>query len=194
LEDDCAVAAAGQPIVRLIEESAPQLRVGLAPSLAQSLSPGDKTEVLLGDEIFAATVDRLLPDLDPASRLRDVLLTLEVGPAEAVGLYGRTGTVSLQSNVQERGAWLPLDAVRAAAAGTWTVLTLNEEAEGQGTIALEAVEIIHTDGDRVFVRGTFRDGAAIVSSGVHRVVPGQSAVDLSHPGADALLISQAEGA
>ena len=37
------------------------------------------------------------------------------------------------------------------------------------------VEILHTDGDRVFVRGGLTDGARIVGGGRNRVIPGQIA-------------------
>ena len=36
-----------------------------------------------------------------------------------------------------------------------------------------SVEILHQESDRVLVRGTIREGEKIVSSGIHRLVPGQ---------------------
>ncbi|MEM9350362.1 MAG: efflux RND transporter periplasmic adaptor subunit, partial [Pseudomonadota bacterium] len=191
--DDGAVAAAGQAVVRLLEETKPQMRVSLAPDLAAELRAGDPLNVRIGEQDFQAEVVRLLPDLDLRTRMRPVLVELDVTADAATGLYGRTGTVTLASDVSERGAWLPLTAVREGARGTWTILTLTEIVDGLGTVALEAVEVIHTDGARVFVRGTFEEGAAVIASGGHRVVPGQRAVDMAHPAADDLLLTAAQG-
>jgi len=34
------------------------------------------------------------------------------------------------------------------------------------------VEVVHAEADRVFVRGTLRDGERVVATGLHRIVPG----------------------
>ena len=52
------------------------------------------------------------------------------------------------------------------------MLVVREE-EGQAVVVREAVEVIHADGDNVFVRGTLTDGARYVRDGVHRVTVGQ---------------------
>ncbi|MEM1306884.1 MAG: hypothetical protein AAGG99_05105 [Pseudomonadota bacterium] len=38
------------------------------------------------------------------------------------------------------------------------------------------VEILHAESDRVFVRGTFAQGAEVLINGPHRVVTGQQVV------------------
>ena len=45
----------------------------------------------------------------------------------------------------------------------------------QGAFVLEqrSVEVLHQESDRVLVRGTIKEGDRIVSSGIHRLVPGQ---------------------
>ena len=40
-------------------------------------------------------------------------------------------------------------------------------------ISRREVELVHQESGRVFVRGRLQDGATVVSSGLHRVVPGQ---------------------
>ncbi|MEO1613271.1 MAG: hypothetical protein AAFU55_13105, partial [Pseudomonadota bacterium] len=44
--------------------------------------------------------------------------------------------------------------------------------------AIEAVEVIHAESERVFVRGTFRDGDFVVVDGAHRIAPGQAVVPI----------------
>ena len=57
-----------------------------------------------------------------------------------------------------------------ASRGSWTVYTVDD----QSRIAREAIEVIYTERNRVFVRGTLEPGDRVVVSGLHRVVPGQA--------------------
>ena len=43
------------------------------------------------------------------------------------------------------------------------------------------VEVIHTESERAFVRGTLAPGDRVVDAGVHRLVPGQQVT--AHPAA-----------
>lgn len=189
--DDGAVVEAGRPVVTLIEEREPRMRVGIDPDLAGALGEGTSVGVEIAGSTVRGTVERVLPDLDPATRTLTVLVALDVAPAEAVGLYGRTGTVAVEETIDMRGAWVPLDALREGARGTWTVLTLPSASDGAVPVAVEAVEVLHADGARAFVRGTFAQGADLIETGPHRVVPGQIAIDRTHPEASVMLAERA---
>ena len=56
--------------------------------------------------------------------------------------------------------------------GLWNILTVVTR-EGQAITQNEAVEILHIDGERAYVRGTFQPGAEIVAGGTNRVIAGQ---------------------
>ncbi|MEM8571734.1 MAG: efflux RND transporter periplasmic adaptor subunit [Pseudomonadota bacterium] len=189
--DDGAIAANGVPVVRLIEETRPRIRVGVDPLFATQLSAGDAASIEIGGMAFDGIVERLPPDLELRTRTRPVLLSLDVLPEAAVGLYGRTGTVSVESVVETRGAWLPLTAIREGSRGTWSILVLDDVQDGVGVVRMEAIEVIDTDGEQVFARGSFRDGALVIQTGLHRVVPGQEAIDLNDPSAADLLFARA---
>ena len=88
----------------LIEERAPRMRVGIDPELADDLEDDGSATVRIGARELRASVERLLPDLDPATRTRTVLLALDIEPVRAIGLYGRTGTVALEQRVETRGS------------------------------------------------------------------------------------------
>ncbi len=194
--DDGAVVAVGQPLASLIEEQAPRMRVGIDPDLARGLAAGDTALVEIGGRRVPARIERLAPDLDPVTRTRIVLVTLDMAPAQAVGLYGRTGMLVLDQPVVERGAWVPVAALREGTRGTWTILTLaaGDTADAPGTVAMEAVEIVHTDGARAFVRGTFPDGARVITAGPHRVVPGQAATAAAPTAPAPPALAEADGA
>ena len=79
----------------------------------------------------------------------------------------------LPRTVSARGTWLPLSALTEGRKGLWSVLTIAER-EGAPVVEREAAEILHIDGDRAFVRGTFAEGARLLLDGTNRVTPGQN--------------------
>jgi multidrug efflux pump subunit AcrA (membrane-fusion protein) len=55
----------------------------------------------------------------------------------------------------------------------WAVYAINRDDGDTGTLQRRDVEILHTEPDRVYVRGLLQAGDEIVARGAHRVVPGQ---------------------
>ena len=47
------------------------------------------------------------------------------------------------------------------------------ERDGVTSVAREAVEILHLEGERAYVRGTLGEGAKVVLGGTNRIIPGQ---------------------
>ena len=87
---------------------------------------------------------------------------------------GNTVRLRLARDVTETGAWLQISALSEGYKGTWTALTLKPtEIDGQYQVGQEAVEILHTNGQQAFVRGTLTDGQRVITSGRNRVIPGQ---------------------
>jgi hypothetical protein len=89
-----------------------------------------------------------------------------------------TGEVELRQRIDVAGAWVPLSALRPGPQATWTLLVVKD-----GIVGVEAAEVLHLEGERAFVRGTFEDGTAYLPGGTNRVVPGQS-VTISAVGAE----------
>ncbi|WP_306261212.1 efflux RND transporter periplasmic adaptor subunit [Pararhizobium sp. IMCC21322] len=173
LIDQGSTVAGGQAIFSLVEKSTPVFRVGIAPQLADQLSVGQTIEVMVAGNFHAAEIIAILPQIDPTTRTRILRAALLSTTDIALGL---TGKLSLLEDVQARGAWLPLSAIEDGVRGLWIIKTLNEVEErgGRAEIAIEAVEIIHADSNRAYVRGTFENGTQFVENGVHRIVGGQT--------------------
>lgn len=64
--------------------------------------------------------------------------------------------------------------------GLWSVYVLTEpetespdEATDVYSVSRRDVEVVHTEGDRALVRGTLQPGEPTITSGAHRMVPGQ---------------------
>lgn len=169
LADPGQAVAAGSPVLELFDDAPQEVRVGLPPALAATLAPGDAVQLEVAEARLAGKVLRIRPDLDPVTRSQVVVVSL---PPQAPGALGTTAGVLLVQEVAERGFWAPLSALDEGARGSWTVMTLEPTTEGD-VIRAAAVEVIHTEGARVFLRGALPPGARIVAEAPDRVVPGQ---------------------
>lgn len=158
----------GTPVLTLIEDRPPEFRVGVDPRLAANLAAGMTVQIDFGARSVEAVLTALLPDLDPATRTRTALFEL---PEGASVTFGDTGALVIDEVVAENGAWVPVAALKQGVRGLWTVMTVDTTDSPRA--AVEAVEILHADDTRAYVRGTFAEGTALITDGPHRIVPGQ---------------------
>ncbi|WP_259994310.1 hypothetical protein [Sulfitobacter sp. S190] len=111
------------------------------------------------------TLRRVRPDVDPVTRTRTALFEIDTLTAAT---FGQTATLILQTEVAARGTWVPVDALQQGSGSIWSVLVVED-----GIVRTADVEVLHAQTDRAYVRGTFAEGAALIRTGAHRVVPGQ---------------------
>lgn len=169
MADPGQTAATGQTVLVLFDASPARVRVGLPPELASELAVGDSVTVEMGGAKLNAILRQIRPDLDPNTRSRSVVVTL---PDGAAPVLGDTVALLLMQTVDDPGFWAPLGALREGARGSWSVTAVEATAEGDRTLPA-AVEVIHSDGARVFLRGDLPPGARIVAEAPDRVAPGQ---------------------
>ena len=167
--DEGAVVAAGTALMRLQETGRPQARVGVPADRADALQIGQALQLDYQGRSIAGRIAAITRDLQAGTRTVPVLIDLIADRPLAMGQIVR---LSLTRDVAAAGAWVPLTALQEAERGLWSLMTVTGT-EGAETVRREAVEILHLDGARAFVRGTFADGALIVPSGAHRLSTGQ---------------------
>ncbi|WP_172331100.1 efflux RND transporter periplasmic adaptor subunit [Mangrovicoccus sp. HB161399] len=165
-----AQVSATAPVVDLQETGRPQVRIGLLPEIAAGLKPGDSFAVAAAGQEMTARFASRQAEIDPATRTLPVLFDLE--GAESLP-YGAVLRLVLERTIAERGAWLPLSALSEGPRGLWTVLVV-DRSDSPARVAREAVEVIHADGARAYVRGALQDGMEVISGGTHRIAPGQA--------------------
>lgn len=154
---------AGQHVLSLIETTAPVIRVGLPLDLSPDMLKRPTIEI---DGVpYQGELKQLRPDIDPVTRTRTALFRIA---ADAALTFGQSATLLIDAPVAARGAWVPMDALQEGSGSIWTVLVVNE-----GTVQTAAVELLHVQSERAYVRGTFVDGTQLIETGAHRVVPGQ---------------------
>lgn len=189
LIDEGTVVSAGQPILRLVEDGKVEVEVGVPVSANAILKPGSMQNVRVGQKTYKARVLSLLPELDSSTRTLTVILTLDDSVAAEVA-PGQIARLDLVETIPSSGYWLPTTALVKANRGLWSCYVLAEDEKGQhrgATTALSSlsttdstfrverrdVEILHTDSERVLVRGTIQPGDQAIIKGTQRIVPGQ---------------------
>lgn len=173
--DEGVVVAPGQAVLRLVESSRPEARIGVPAAVTADLKIGQELTVeSLGAE-YVGRVTGVLPELESATRTATVVLAVEPGP-EASLIPGQVARLSLASDEKVSGFWLPVGSLTPGVRGLWSCLALAPaEAEGSDAFQLETrqVEVLHNEGERVLVRGALQPGDRIVSGGANRVTAGQ---------------------
>ncbi len=171
LLDEGTVVQTGQAVIELMENTAPEARIGIPPSVAKQFQVGASAKLTIDRDAYQATVTSILPDVSEQTQTRTLVLRfppqtlLETTPGQTVRLnYGKT--------IDKQGYWLPISALTKGIRGLWTVYVVVPDGE-KSKVQQEAVEIIHQQEDRAFVRGTLEPNTEIVANGTHRLVPGQ---------------------
>lgn len=176
--DEGVVVAPGQAVLRLVESSSPEARIGVPAAVASGLQIGRQLTVeSLGAE-YPARVTGILPELESATRTATVVLAVDAEPGASI-IPGQVARIALESQDDVSGFWLPVGALTPGVRGLWSCLALvaaEPDLSAAGPLfELETrqVEILHTEGERVLVRGALQPGDEIVSNGSNRVTAGQ---------------------
>ena len=169
--DEGAIAAPGVAVLNLVETDALELRVGLPARQAERLDVGAAYPVLIGQRSLSAALRAQTGVVDRQSRTVTAMFDLDEGAASA----GAVGRLQLPAPLDERGFWAPVSALTEGRRGLWSVYVLAGEGAPYG-LEPRAVEILHTQGDRAYLRGAVRDGEQVIATGLQRVTPGQSVV------------------
>ncbi|MBA27816.1 efflux RND transporter periplasmic adaptor subunit [uncultured Hyphomonas sp.] len=169
MSDEGAIAGAGQPILDLVEAAHLEARIGLPANSAARLVPGDAYTLQADTGAIEAVLRSVTGVIDPAQRT--VAAVFEINDAEIVA-SGAVVRLTMERDIDEPGFWVPVKALSTASRGLWTIYVA-EPTESGWHVASRPVEMVHTDGDRAFVRGAVTAGERVITDGLQRIVPGQ---------------------
>ncbi len=171
--DEGAALAPGTPVIRLIEDQKLEIHVGLPLSALPSFTAG-KTYIFdyQGGRI-TTRLRTILKQINQATRT--VTAIFDVEDHNDIIRAGALAELTVAHEIKQSGFWVPIGALAESRRGLWSVYTLEpyKGAAGYSTLSRQELQILYTDSDRAFVRGTIQDGDRIVSGGIHRLVPGQ---------------------
>lgn len=176
--DEGTVVEAGQPVFRLVEDQALEAWIGLPVHATGQLVAGSLQRVKIHGQHFDATVVSRFPEVDPMTRTRTVVLSLDTSAAAHI-VHGQVVRLELEETVESSGFWLPVTSLTKGPRGLWTSFVV---VKFDPKSALEAdlhrvesrdIEVLNTQSNRVLVHGTLNPGDQVIARGTHRVVPGQ---------------------
>lgn len=155
----------GQTIVEIVENSAPHMRVGVPIDITDSDLAAATFEI--EGHMYEADLVTFRPDIDPVTRTRTAIFEIKTDTSFA---FGQTARLLLIDTVETEGLWIPVTTLKEGSRGQWTLLVVDNE----DTVRALSVQILHTQGDQVFVRGTFPSGVELITEGPQRITVGQS--------------------
>ena len=167
--DEGAIAGPGQPIFELVETDFLEARIGLTAQLADQMEIGQSYPLISDQGTAQATLRSVTGVIDASNRTVTTVFDVDEPGAVSAGAVVRLG---LERDINERGLWLPVSALTEADRGLWSIYKVRGST---GNYAAEPgiVEILHQNGERVFVRGSIRDGDRVIIDGLQRITPGQ---------------------
>ncbi len=167
--DEGTVVLRDQSVVRLVEDAPPEVEIGVPSQILSQLPIGSLQKVKIGPRSYQARVVSILPEVERATQTRTVILKLE-GNSSLVASK-EVARLQITRIVNASGYWLPTIALVKSEKGLWSSFVLRET-ENKYRIEKRDLEVLYTDGDRVFVRGVLFDGETVVTSDT-RLVPNQ---------------------
>ena len=174
--DEGAIAVPGGPVLELVEDGRLEARIGLPAASAAGLAIGQRVGLISDRGVVEAQVRSTTGIVDQTQRT--IMVIFDILSPEEVNT-GAIVRLSLDRTVDERGVWLPVSALTEAARGLWSVYVATPE-DGGWIARPQLVEIVQTEGQRVYARGTVRDGDKIIIDGIGRLVPGQPVEPIGH--------------
>jgi len=168
--DEGASVSPGAAILTLVEEGDLEVRAGLPTEDAQRLTEGEMYPLIIGDDQHIQVRLRAVTGvIDPVRRTVEAIF--ELSGEEGVP-SGSVARLELEHTLEQRGFWAPVAALSEGRRGLWVIYALTSQNEAY-VLEPRPVEILHAEGDQVYVRGAVAEGQVILSGGVHRVAPGQ---------------------
>lgn len=168
MADEGAIASPGQPILELVENGHLEARLGLPAQSAALLEPG-KEYTLVADTGKVSAHLRTVTGVIDANQ-RTVSAVFEIDNPELIAA-GAVVRLALDRRIGEEGFWVPVKALSAASRGLWTVYVAEPSGEGW-TAVPRPVEMVHSEGDRAYVRGPVQAGERVIVDGLQRITPG----------------------
>lgn len=169
MADEGAIAGPGQPVFELVETTSLEARIGLTAALADTLEIGEVYELISDRGPVSATLRSVTGVIDTSNRTVTTMFDIEDPDTTSAGAVVRLG---MDQQISEPGLWLPISALTEADRGLWSIY-IARRVSGEWLAEPGLVEILHQDGERIFVRGAIRDGDKVITDGLQRITPGQ---------------------
>jgi HlyD family secretion protein len=161
-------AAAGSPLITVMDTSSLLAKTHVAQSMAQQLKLGSQAQVTVPgiDDPVPATVSMISPALDPGSTT--VEIWLKVNNKSGALKVGTPVKLSINGRAVPKALTIPLSAVLTADNGAKSVMVLASD----GTAQPKAVKLGITNGEDVQVLSGLTPQDQVITTGSYGMDPG----------------------
>ena len=175
LVDEGVALAAGKPVLRLIEDTVMEVRIGFPAKVAQQLTVAKVYDIEIEGHTYPGKLRTVLGVLDAETRTVPAIFEIENNTESGMLRFGQLARTEIKHTVQDEGFWLPIAALIGGRRGLWNAMAVepNGEDENIYRVSHREVQVLYSEADRAYVRGAMKVGDLVISGGLHRVVPGQ---------------------
>ncbi|MEC7762532.1 MAG: efflux RND transporter periplasmic adaptor subunit [Pseudomonadota bacterium] len=167
--DPGAFIATGSPLFTIVDLNSLEVEATAPVSISNQISAGQVVTLQVegfGNDVFTGEVERINPMAISGSRMLPVYITLENNGALRGGMFA-TGRITLE---EKSGAlWVPVEAIREDAQGTYVLLAEGEE------LTRQSVEVAREwdNGAKVEIASGLETGETVVSAALPELRAGQ---------------------
>lgn len=172
MADEGEIVATGRPILSLQEIGEREVRLGLSRDAAAGLAVGDTAQLQIGNTEVSGVLSAIVAARDPTTRTIDVKYVLD----SASALPGDLAHLVIDKALDGDGFWVPLSALVEGNRGLWSIYVvepLPSKEVATHSLSARAIDVIHHQGEQLYVRGAIQPGELYVTEGIQRVVSGQ---------------------
>lgn len=167
MSDEGAIAVPGVPILELVESGHLEARIGLPADEAMALTVGEAYKLETNAGEVSATLRALTGVIDVNARTVTTVFDITDLRVPA----GSVVRLALNTELAERGIWVPIGALTEGNRGLWSVYVAEAEND-RWTAQQRPVEIVRAESDRAYVRGALSDGDMVITEGIARLSAG----------------------
>ena len=168
-----SVASPGITVFVISEVAHLEAHFGIPPQMIASLNVGQALDLTVRGVRVESTLRSIVPQVDDETRTLKIIASITNSENASV-LAGDGAKLVLTRPQNVEGIWLRTACLLQGQRGLWECFVAEKVPDSEtSTLTRRAIEILHTEGDRVLVRGAIHEGDWVVSSAVNRVVAGQ---------------------
>ena len=171
LVDDGAVIQTGQVVLEIFDDENMEVRVGLPVQIVPQAGAEHQATFVYHNQQVPAAFKSVRPAKNQTTRTVDAIYSLE--PMSMVPVLGDVIEVRLERQISRTGLWIPAHSLVENYRGLWGCFVVETDSDGQQRASLRELELIHREGNRVYVTGALKADDPVIASGVHRLVANQ---------------------
>lgn len=171
LKDLGTVVNAGQAVFTLVANTRLEARFGLPTETAFGIKEGQAFLINAGQMPINGRVQSISQQRNRAMRTVDAVFSLDTRDNPYL-MTGDIVSITVSSEVQKKGAWVPVSSLANGVRGLWT-LYVAEKDQDAFVVKTRTVAVEYLEDERAFVTGAIKSGDRVIVNGLQRLTPNQ---------------------